>query len=220
MLGTCIQKKKKNKDAPGLEKSAKPDDEKVDMLQNGMEGLDWLQDDYCTLEEAFHQVPSSVGFNIEIKYPNYDECVEDDLSVVDINEYLDKILQVIFDCVGNRKIMFSSFHPDICVLLMAKQPQYPYSDPRTSSLNNAVQFARKNDLFGIVSSAVPFVAAPHLINFIHKSELLVLTYGDSNNDIQSVDAQRRHGIDGLIADHVQYVYSHIKTNPIKGIPQT
>lgn len=40
-----------------------------------------------------------------------------------MNEYIDRILQVVFDhYTGRRKVYFSSFHPDVCRMLTLKQP--------------------------------------------------------------------------------------------------
>jgi hypothetical protein len=41
------------------------------------------------------------------------------------NFYLDTILKVVFDKARGRNLYFSSFDPDICILLARKQVRYP-----------------------------------------------------------------------------------------------
>jgi len=41
------------------------------------------------------------------------------------NFYLDTILKIIFDKAKDRRIVISSFDPDICYMCALKQPRYP-----------------------------------------------------------------------------------------------
>lgn len=76
---------------------------------------------FTTLEEAMKKVPQRVGFNIEVKYPQKDESEMEGLRPAEINEFVDKILEVVFENLGNRRVYFSSFHADVCWLLSLKQ---------------------------------------------------------------------------------------------------
>merc|ERR1712111_163268 len=119
------------------------------------------------------------------KYPWYEERVDDGVeNVVDLNEYVDTILKVVFDHDSSQRyIIFSSFHPDICKLLQLKQPQFPVlflteggqehvSDARCNSLRNAIQMARSNSLFGVVTNVKAILKAPHLIDVFHENGLI------------------------------------------------
>ncbi|KAJ2085476.1 Glycerophosphocholine phosphodiesterase, partial [Coemansia sp. S100] len=120
---------------------------------------------FATLENLFEQLPDSVGFDIEVKYPMPDEADEFGVcSIFEINLFVDKILDVIYKYVPppspmqrpkqrpasmsrssstsaqqhqhsassatngtgthakspRRPIVFTSFHPDICLLLAHK----------------------------------------------------------------------------------------------------
>lgn len=111
---------------------------------------------FVTFKELFRKVPSNVGFNIEVKYPMLDEAQFEDMGeiAIDLNFYVDTILKVIYDeNTTGRDIVFSSFHPDVCLLLSLKQPTMPVLflteagtmpmyDIRASSLQNAVRFAK------------------------------------------------------------------------------
>lgn len=66
-------------------------------------------------------MPINCGFNIEVKYPNTQEAEEEAPNVVDINVFCDRILDVVFDHAGARNIYFSSFHPEICLMMCKKQ---------------------------------------------------------------------------------------------------
>jgi len=182
----------------------------------------FLDDNICTLSDVFKLAPVNLGLNIEIKYPMFEEREQDGVeNVVDINEYVDRILECVFDHDSSQRyIIFSSFHPDICKLVQLKQPQFPvlflteggkttYCDERCNSLQNAVQMARSCSLFGVVTDVSAVLQAPHLIDVVHENGLILLTYGDANNDSTMIDLQTEFGIDGLISDHVQYVRAHL-----------
>jgi glycerophosphoryl diester phosphodiesterase len=118
-----------------------------------------------------------------------------------------------------RRIMFSSFDPDVCLLLRRKQDSYPVfflteagtpseplADPRMNSLAAAVEFASLAGLFGLVSDVRPLLAAPRIINFVQEEAgLMLASYGRKNNDVEAVRLQQEHGIAVVITDHVAHV---------------
>lgn len=62
----------------------------------------------------------NVGFNIEVKYPNVNECEEFQLVDADLNVFVDAVLSCVYNFGGSRSIIFSSFHPETCLMLNAK----------------------------------------------------------------------------------------------------
>jgi glycerophosphodiester phosphodiesterase len=75
-----------------------------------------------------------VGFNLECKYPMVDECELEEMEYlnVELNHWVDNgpspfasqltpVLRVVYDNINGRDIIFSSFHPDICMMLAMKQ---------------------------------------------------------------------------------------------------
>ena len=44
-----------------------------------------------------------------------------DFTVIEMNAWVDAILQVVYDHGKGRNIIFSSFNPDVCLLLSFKQ---------------------------------------------------------------------------------------------------
>ncbi|KAF1810351.1 GDPD-domain-containing protein [Eremomyces bilateralis CBS 781.70] len=175
----------------------------------------FIQAPFTTLEEMFQRLPENVGFNIEMKYPMLLESEAHDMDTygVELNSFVDTVLKKVYELSGGRNIIFSSFHPDICILLSLKQPSIPVlfltdagtspvSDVRASSLQEAIRFAVRWNLLGIVTSARPLVMCPRLVKVVKESGLVCVTYGSLNNDPENVKAQVQHGIDAVIVDSV------------------
>lgn len=175
-----------------------------------------IASNFVTLKELFTKLPPNVGFNIEIKYPMLDEAQLESIGEItfDINHYVDTILQMVYDeNLTGRDIIFSSFHPDVCLLLSLKQPTipilylteagtHPMADIRASSLQNAIRFAKKWNLLGIVSAAETLVKTPRLAQVVKSSGLVCFTYGVLNNSPENCKIQMRAGVDAVIADSV------------------
>lgn len=79
------------------------------------------------LAEALTVIDEKVGFNIEIKWAQLLEngLFEDNLLSIDKNLYVDRILEVVLAKSGRRRIIFSCFDADICVMLRNKQNIFP-----------------------------------------------------------------------------------------------
>lgn len=154
----------------------------------------FIQAPFATLEDLFRQLPESVGFNIEMKYPMLHESEEHEMDTyaVELNSFCDTVLSKVYDLAKNRNIIFSSFNPDICLCLSFKQPNFPIlfltdagtspvGDIRASSLQEAIRFASRWNLLGIVSSAEPFVNSPRLVRVVKQMGLVCVSYGVQNN---------------------------------------
>ncbi|RZC44993.1 hypothetical protein C5167_037953 [Papaver somniferum] len=106
-------------------------------------------DSLCTLQEAFQNVNSSLGFNIELKFDDY--FVYRDEELVD---RLREILRVVLGYAKERPVIFSTFQPDAARLVRKLQNRYPvyflteggteiYTDVRRNSLDEAINCAWK-----------------------------------------------------------------------------
>ncbi|KAF9395548.1 Glycerophosphocholine phosphodiesterase [Podila verticillata] len=195
--------------------SSEPADPAAKMKGNG---LGTIQAPFATLKDTFETVPTNIGFNIEVKYPMLDEAEDANIPLYsfELNRFVDRILKEVYDhdqTHPDRNIIFSSFHPDICLLLNLKQPNYPVffltdggtsvmADRRCNSIQGAVRFATSIDLLGIVTASPPIIEAPSLVKGIKEAGLLVFTYGADNNDVANAKLQRRHGVDAVIVDCV------------------
>ena len=60
-----------------------------------------------------------------VKYPNLNEVQQQGLNPIQLNHHVDVILDTVLDHGSNRMIYFSSFHPDVCWMLICKQSKYP-----------------------------------------------------------------------------------------------
>ncbi|KAL9027257.1 MAG: hypothetical protein Q9196_004192 [Gyalolechia fulgens] len=189
-----------------------------DFKEKGYKGNsrgNFIQAPFTTLEEMFRKLPEHVGFNIEMKYPMLHESEEQEMDTyaVELNSFVDTVLTKVYDLGRERPIIFSSFNPDICLLLSFKQPSIPIlfltdagtspvGDIRASSLQEAIRFASRWNLLGIVSAAEPLVLCPRLVKVVKESGLVCVSYGTLNNDSEKVQLQVDEGIDAVIVDSV------------------
>jgi glycerophosphodiester phosphodiesterase len=201
-----------------------------------------IQSSFTTLERMFNELPESVGFNIEMKYPMLHESEEEEMDqyAVELNSFVDTVLQTVYDKMGARNIIFSSFNPDICLMLSFKQPSIPVlfltdagtspvGDVRAASLQEAIRFASRWGLLGVVSAATPLVMCPRLVKVVKESGLVCVSYGTLNNNPRNVmvsngpatyalrgmhlfnesltvtQLQQNEGIDAVIVDSVLQV---------------
>lgn len=175
----------------------------------------FIQAPFATLEDLFRQLPEHIGFNIEMKYPMLHETEQHDMDAyaVELNSFCDTVLSKVYDLAGERHIIFSSFNPDICLCLNFKQPSIPIlfltdagcstvSDIRASSLQEAIRFASRWNLLGIVSAAEPLINSPRLVRVVKENGLVCVSYGALNNDSMMVQRQVKQGIDAVIVDSV------------------
>jgi glycerophosphodiester phosphodiesterase len=158
-----------------------------------------IQESFTTLEEMFRKIPESTGFNIEMKYPMLFESEEQEMDTyaVELNSFVDTVLKMVYDLGKKRNIIFSSFNPDICLLLSFKQPSIPIlfltdagasfaGDIRATSLQEAIRFASRWNLLGVVTAAQPLVLCPRLVRAVKESGLVCVSYGTLNNDPNNV----------------------------------
>ncbi|PWY84903.1 GDPD-domain-containing protein [Aspergillus heteromorphus CBS 117.55] len=188
-----------------------------------------IQAPFATLEELFHKLPSSVGFNIELKYPMLHESEEEEMDTyaVELNSFVDTILAKVYDMGQGRNMIFSSFNPDICLLLSFKQPSIPVlflsdsgaspvGDIRASSLQEAIRFASRWNLLGVVSQAEALVLCPRLVRVVKESGLVCVSYGAINNEPNNVKLQVSEGIDAVIVDSVLAIRKGLTEHQGKG----
>ncbi|KAA8652505.1 hypothetical protein EYZ11_007679 [Aspergillus tanneri] len=174
-----------------------------------------IQAPFATLEELFKKLPKSVGFNIELKYPMLFESEDEEMDTyaVELNSFVDTVLSKVYDLGQGRNMIFSSFNPDICLLLSFKQPSIPVlfltdsgstpaGDIRACSLQEAIRFASRWNLLGVVTQAEALVLCPRLVRVVKESGLVCVSYGAINNEPASVKLQVAEGIDAVIVDSV------------------
>ncbi|XXQ38780.1 GP-PDE domain-containing protein [Plasmodiophora brassicae] len=180
-----------------------------------------IKDKYPLLSDCFKDVPEHVGFNVELKYPPDITQAEIGIKYASRNDYVDAVLKTVFDHAGSRRIIFSSFDPDICTITCLKQPSYPVFflteagaspcwDPRGQSIREAIRFAKRQNLVGIVSYADPLLKAPKIITTIKATGLVLATWSSANNDVRNLEVSRKFGVDAIVVDRIAYVSEQLR----------
>ena len=167
---------------------------KLGSIKGNLRGFS-ISEPASTLEELLCELPESLPFNLEIKYPMLWEAEdrEMELYAMEINFYVNTILDTIYNYCGKRNITLSSFSPEICILLACKQSSFPIlfinkagsvpaGDIRAGSLKGAIEFAKAWSLAGIVMLSDPFVMCPRLLTYAKDCGLVVGSYGNLNDD--------------------------------------
>lgn len=132
------------------------------------------------------------------EYPMLFEAVDEwksDNTAIELNVFVDTILSsvLLHPSCRSRSIMFSSFSPEVCILVSLKQTTFPIfflndsgnfptGDVRASNLQQAIHFAKKWALDGIVMASEPFVYAPKLVGLAKGEGLMTASYGVLNNE--------------------------------------
>ncbi|KAH8432455.1 uncharacterized protein LDX57_010091 [Aspergillus melleus] len=202
----------------------------VDFMNKGFKPNtrgDVIQDSFTTLDELLTELPESIGFNVEVKYPRLHEAAEAGVGpiAIEINTFVDKILERVFRSETNthRDIILSSFTPEVCILLALKQRKYPVMfitnagkppmtdmEMRASSLQAAVRFAKQWSLAGIVFASETLIMCPRLISYVKRSGLVCGSYGLLNNVPENAKIQASAGIDIIMADRVGLIAKALK----------
>ncbi|KAK0125575.1 Glycerophosphocholine phosphodiesterase [Cadophora gregata f. sp. sojae] len=177
-----------------------------------------IHSSFTTLEELLRSIPEEVHIDIELKYPMLWEAQDwqMDLYGVELNLFVDVILEKVSALAGNRAIVFTSFSPELCILASHKQQKYPVmflnesnlfptGDVRASNLQEAVHFARRWGLPGVVMSSEPFVTSPMLVPFVHDAGLVCVSFGALNDDPRNAKIQAKAGLDAIIVDNVNLI---------------
>lgn len=116
-----------------------------------------------------------------------------DSFAMELNVFLDKILETVYRNAGSRPLFFSSFSPEVCMCLAMKQRLYPVLflndssncptfDIRATSLQTALHFAKTWNLQGVVMASEPLVASPGLIELVKLRGFFCASYGPLNDD--------------------------------------
>ncbi|KAH9843881.1 cyclin-dependent protein kinase inhibitor [Rhodofomes roseus] len=137
---------------------------------------------------------------------------------------------------GRRPVVFTSFSPDACAALNWKQPNYPVflatqcgeqsrglpsatalgvddvRDYRFTSLDSAVDFAKANNLLGVLLDAGLLVRVPSLIQGVKDLGLLVGTFGTQEElaQLPTSSGADANGVDAALQDGVLTYFNSYK----------
>ncbi|KAK9808810.1 hypothetical protein WJX72_004106 [[Myrmecia] bisecta] len=176
------------------------------------------EDELPTLAEVFQQVPTQIGFDIEVKMTTPDHVPTTTAGEVDrvVGAILDEVQHI--SKHSRRTLVFSSFDPEVCAALRARQTQWPvmflsaggvdeHCDARRTSIDAAIGFALGTGLQGIILDAGALHAQQHMAGLARSKGLHVYTYGLQNDDPEWVRQQYMIGVQGAICDDVSHVAS-------------
>lgn len=176
---------------------------------------------FPTLELILERLDSSCGFNIEIKYPGMMKTGKMEYeggNPMEMNLFLDQILKTVLSHGKERKILFSSFNPDICTMIINKQNKYPvllltagkndkydyFMDPRTWTIGNGVLFAEMSGLLGLSAMAEAVMRDPSQLEMVRRHGQIIFTWTDEKNDKDTVKALKQLGVNGVIYDRMDW----------------
>ncbi|XP_037715046.1 glycerophosphocholine phosphodiesterase GPCPD1 [Drosophila subpulchrella] len=169
---------------------------------------------FPTLQDFFERVNQTTGFDIEIKWPQQKaDGSYESVQTLDKNLFADRILAVVRRYGCGRLNVIKSFDADLCSLLRFKQHMYPvlflssskensFTDPRTSTVEQSVNFAQAIDLGGVSPNAVFVKASPGLVQRARDQVPIVLLWGSDLKDRDSIDWFLQQGPTGVIYDRL------------------
>ncbi|XP_033846734.1 glycerophosphocholine phosphodiesterase GPCPD1 [Periophthalmus magnuspinnatus] len=174
---------------------------------------------FPSLSQIFQAMPENVGFNIELKWISQmkNGSWEGNLSsYFNMNTFLDIILSCVLQKGADRRIVFSSFDPDICTMVRNKQNKYPIlfltqgicerypelMDVRCQNTQIAISFAQSENILGISAHTEELLKHLNYIEEAQSKGLVVFSWGEDNNDHANRRKLREKGIDGIIYDRI------------------
>nr|CAB3250519.1 glycerophosphocholine phosphodiesterase GPCPD1-like [Phallusia mammillata] len=172
---------------------------------------------FPTLEQVFNKVEPQTGFNIEVKWPTLDmnNNYEDGLDkYFDANEFVDAILTTVFKHAHDRRVIFSCFDVDICIMLRRKQNKYPVLlltngntmfyvpmlDLRERTNDMAIGTALSERFLGIDTLEKDVYEMPDIIKKCHDVGLIFACYGDDVGE--NLQLMQEKSVDIAIFDRV------------------
>ncbi|XP_023305305.2 glycerophosphocholine phosphodiesterase GPCPD1 [Lucilia cuprina] len=169
---------------------------------------------FPTFEDFLTKVNKSVGFDIEIKWPQLKSSgAWESIQTIDKNLYIDRILDVMLKHGCGRLSFFTSFDADICSMIRYKQNMYPvmflssskeanFVDPRSDTIYDSVNTAQAFDFAGIVPNAVFVKKNPQWVDVALKQNKKIFLWGGDLKDRESIDWFIAQNPTGVIYDRM------------------
>ncbi|XP_014661601.1 PREDICTED: glycerophosphocholine phosphodiesterase GPCPD1-like isoform X2 [Priapulus caudatus] len=185
---------------------------------DGSNDIDFHDDNcsFATLEETLKRVNIHVGFNIEVKYPmeTVGGTKELDVPYFEKNLYTDALLKTVLEHGGTRRIILSTFEPDIAIMMQLKQHTYPvmlltmgdttgsdaYTDIRTHCISMSVNFSICEKLLGMCVYMGDVETQWDKIEEGKNAGLVLFGWGV--DEYSQVNHLKESGLDGVIFDRI------------------
>lgn len=149
---------------------------------------------FPTLAQVLNEVDETCGFNVEVKWPQLLESGKMEARRCrEINDFVDRIIEVVTNNAGKRRIVLGSFDADLVIMLRLKQNIFPvmflsegmtekyerYLDVRARSVRNGIYFAQAFDLAGIdLILDYYMISGKKLVDFINDHGLVARAWGE------------------------------------------
>ncbi|KAJ6539036.1 cyclin-dependent protein kinase inhibitor [Mycena capillaripes] len=201
---------------------------------------DWpglVSSSMVSLAQLLKILPTTLGVSLELAYPQRAVRAQFMGYRLQLNSFVDSVLRTIYHTSGSvhgrRRIVFTSFSPDVCSAINWKQPNYPVffasqcgkkqaqpnhfsfagedaEDWRTTSVGAVVEFARANNLLGIFVDADLLMQVPSLIDGIRNAGLLIGINGASevSEPLTSASAIEGTPVDAFVRDGMVFYVDH------------
>ncbi|CAD5229695.1 unnamed protein product [Bursaphelenchus okinawaensis] len=173
---------------------------------------------FPTLVDVLRRVPAYTGFNVEVKYPmelldGSHECK----NYFERNEFIDRILHDVIENAGTRRIVFSSFEPDICSMIARKQCLFPtlflcvgateryvpFVDKRSVDSVVAANFAKSEKILGCNFHSEELLKDRRPVERAKRLRLVSFVWGDDLDAPKNIDYFRRDlCVEGIIYDKI------------------
>lgn len=172
---------------------------------------------FPSLERALREIDPHAGFNVEIKWDmEFPDGSRECHNPFEMNLFIDVVLQKVLECGGERKIVFSSFNPDVCTTIRCKQNKYPvlfltqgvnskyanYRDPRTRNIPNASKFVEMAEILGINAMAEDLLRDPGQVDIVKKRGQVLFCWTDDKNDKDTLNCLKGMDLDGIVYDRM------------------
>ncbi|CAD25011.1 similarity to GLYCEROPHOSPHORYLDIESTER PHOSPHODIESTERASE [Encephalitozoon cuniculi GB-M1] len=173
----------------------------------------------CTLSKLLDQIGNEHGINIEIKYPLPSEEREHGLrGLIPAEKVVERIVETV-QRSGRQKVIFSSFHPYVLLLLKLRLPSsniYMLTEannnkenPYTGTLYDALYFSAKLGLDGVVLDWNCISASPiHIVKAFESFDLKTIVYGSGVNNRDVIHILNEAGVHGIILDNLDLAYTN------------
>ena len=175
-----------------------------------------------TLEEIFRDAPRRLGFCMELKFDEGDDRGAEAKEA--------ELRAVLALCAAHpdRRVLFSSFDPDVALGMRRLQTRYPvmmitncrpgHADPRRNSLDAAIRVATEGGLCGLMVNVLALGDRPEAAEEVRAHGLLLGTYGKENDNLALAAEQVRRGVCLVCTDSVAELErdGHFRARPNVG----
>ncbi|KAH9403241.1 Glycerophosphocholine phosphodiesterase gpcpd1 [Tyrophagus putrescentiae] len=174
-----------------------------------------------TLENVLKKVKPGCGINVEIKYPQLkvNQLFEGAIGA-ELNDYTDRILEVLYGHAGSRPIVITTFHADLAVMVQLKQNRFRVAF-LTSGGTTPVLLRPAGDhrgaghglrsvihMKGLSLETRDVLTTPAHISYVRSRQLALYLWGGELNSYQRLVELKKAGVTALIFDKLDLILAN------------